>query len=536
MIVCLAKGMSRVCLVAAVLLSAAAGTQAAEGPVAAENAAALQERIAKLIAGLGDPNYAVRQRAQDELSKIGFDAFDALTAAANHEDLEIATRARYLLRLIQVQWTTDDDPPEVRAMLDQYESQSGDVKLERIQRLAKLPGGMGVPALCRLIRCEKSLVLTKRAALAIIAQPVNDPARRTHTAAAVGEHLGICGRPAANWLRTYVQLWEDPKAALPEWSKLVGEEVSLFARSPGQSAPEVVTLLLYRLAEAQAARGDAAAEKTAERARAISAGNDPTMLLFRLETSHTLAGWGLFAWAEQELRIIIDSGVPEFAYFAHSRLAEMWHDQGKDLPAADLLDAYFAKADPETLKALATYGLEPEELRARMHYFRACHAEQQGDRAKQREWLDKAVETYPAEIDTLIARFRLPDAADEYRRKTSELIRAAAADLRRRIDEEGNEERLANYLNQWAWLVGSTEGDIDEAIGFCQKALQTTPDSGPVHDTLARCHFTKGDHEAAVKYQLRAAELEPHSGLIAKQHALFRKTLAEKQGAKPADR
>ncbi len=53
------------------------------------------------------------------------------------------------------------------------------------------------------------------------------------------------------------------------------------------------------------------------------------------------------------------------------------------------------------------------------------------------------------------------------------------------------------------------------------------PDSGAFYDTLARIYYAKNDYENAWKYQQRAAELEPHSGLIAKQLELFRKVREE---------
>ncbi len=48
-------------------------------------------------------------------------------------------------------------------------------------------------------------------------------------------------------------------------------------------------------------------------------------------------------------------------------------------------------------------------------------------------------------------------------------------------------------------------------------------------DTLARVYYAKGDLENAVKYQTKAVELEPHSGLIQHQLDLFRKKLEEKK-------
>ena len=58
------------------------------------------------------------------------------------------------------------------------------------------------------------------------------------------------------------------------------------------------------------------------------------------------------------------------------------------------------------------------------------------------------------------------------------------------------------------------------------------PDEGGLLDTLAHCYAAKKDFENAVKYQTRAAELEPYSKQI--QHALddYRKALAEAKARK----
>ncbi len=86
----------------------------------ADSDAELDAQIARLIAQLGDPQFAVRQRAQQELVKLGFDAFDALSDAENSDDPEIAMQAGYLVRLIRVEWTHDSDPRQVQTILRDY--------------------------------------------------------------------------------------------------------------------------------------------------------------------------------------------------------------------------------------------------------------------------------------------------------------------------------------------------------------------------------------------------------------------------------
>ena len=61
------------------------------------------EPIERLIAELGDDDYLVRQQAQEKLAELGFKACDALAVASTHEDLEIASRARFVtLKVLSV--------------------------------------------------------------------------------------------------------------------------------------------------------------------------------------------------------------------------------------------------------------------------------------------------------------------------------------------------------------------------------------------------------------------------------------------------
>ena len=96
-------------------------------------------RIRQLVQQLGDTDYNVRQRAQDDLAKLGFAAFDLLSEAAESEDLEIATRAKYLLHLMRVQWTREDDPPAVKALLDGYDALSLEGRMARMQSWRRCP-------------------------------------------------------------------------------------------------------------------------------------------------------------------------------------------------------------------------------------------------------------------------------------------------------------------------------------------------------------------------------------------------------------
>ena len=102
---------------------------AAEPPAAA---APSPEQIHRLIEALGDADYFVRQKAESDLGKIGFDAVEALTAAAEHDDMEIVARANRLLCVIRSNWAVPGEPAEVSQLLADYESQDDNSREARI--------------------------------------------------------------------------------------------------------------------------------------------------------------------------------------------------------------------------------------------------------------------------------------------------------------------------------------------------------------------------------------------------------------------
>ena len=58
---------------------------------------ATPKKIAMLIKQLGDAEWRIRQKATEELDKIGRPALEAVQAAVKNPDAEVATRARKLL-------------------------------------------------------------------------------------------------------------------------------------------------------------------------------------------------------------------------------------------------------------------------------------------------------------------------------------------------------------------------------------------------------------------------------------------------------
>ena len=93
-------------------------------------------------------------------------------------------------------------------------------------------------------------------------------------------------------------------------------------------------------------------------------------------------------------------------------------------------------------------------------------------------------------------------------------------------------EKLADWegkMRNFMGLMGNTGGDFSEAETLATTACSLSPDSGAYLDTLAHVYFHHGDYEKAVEQQAKAAELEPHSGLIAQQLKRFQAALAEEK-------
>lgn len=220
-------------------------------------AAPAQPQIAELIGQLGDSQFAVRRRAQEQLVKLGFDAFDALVEAQEHADPEVAMQARYLVRRIRSGWTNDSDPRQIQEIFKDYEILPDEDRLAKIRQLADLPADAGLKWLCRLVRFEKSQTLSKRAALAIMDHPPADDAQWERRQQIMRAELAGSQRPAAAWLEVYLQTRSDPAGALEAWAKLADAEQETLARHPQDTHNLIVQALLKREVEMLDALGRA---------------------------------------------------------------------------------------------------------------------------------------------------------------------------------------------------------------------------------------------------------------------------------------
>ncbi len=558
----------------------------------------LADRIVRLILELGDNEYFVRVQAHQELTQIGLDAFDALLAATDHDDVEIAFRAKRLVRTIQVNWIGLDDPAEVKKLVVNYPAANEAARFELIKRLAALPEYKGLPVLCRIVRFERSTLVSKHAAIAVLEQKPDAETWQYRERAihgrerAIREGVGSSTRASAKWLKTDLESPADPAAAVEAWRTQVEDEEQTLAVAPRQTDNEIVAalwrkqaillrqlgrddeavaatmrivaleqgeprtlielvgwlveqqawsvidevqrrfadqfrsepLLMYALAQARLAQGDESrAVEIAASALAMNDGDQRAhyALYFPLQQRRWVR------WSEQELRRVIEIGpaTSVFTIGTQSILAEVAHDRGDEGEAAQLAESAVRsiEANISAGRAADNGRLELNRLKARLHYYLACNAE-----AKRIEELRDAAQHDSTDVEVLIALYRVPNLEAELRKQTMEWIDMAAAEFRRRIQDDPDEE---THYNQLAWLIANTEGDFQEALRASRKALELRPNDPGLLDTLGRCYYALGDLENAVKYQAKAVELSPQSGLMNKQLVLFREALAKKKAA-----
>ena len=89
--------------------------------------------------------------------------------------------------------------------------------------------------------------------------------------------------------------------------------------------------------------------------------------------------------------------------------------------------------------------------------------------------------------------------------------------------------------NNLAWMTVARNGDTKKAVAWASKAVELSPKSSPLHDTLGWAQRANGDLAGAQKSLQRAIDLEPkvaayhfHLGLVQrdlKQTAAARSSL-----------
>jgi hypothetical protein len=309
--------------------------------------------------------------------------------------------------------------------------------------------------------------------------------------------------------------------------------------------------LLYRLASIHwNLKDNAQADAIAAKALAIRPENfnDHLVIAHELEDQPLLA-----PWAEAEYRQVIANAMlpsrPDSA--ARFALSELLHDRLKELPAAETLQPIcdLIKKDENARMAIEQSGRSAEQVISRMNFFYACDFHERKNWAKEKEHLKIAAEANPKDADVLIAMYRLPEADETWKTMTKDKLQAAIAEFRGEVERtkaeldsaEGDDSRrsiqqgYAIDCNQYAWLVGNTFGDHQEAVRLSQESVRICRQLPEMKtnlagflDTLGRAFHGAGDVANAVKHQAMAVELNPVSGQIRRQLEFFREEAKQK--------
>jgi len=232
-------------------------------------------------------------------------------------------------------------------------------------------------------------------------------------------------------------------------------------------------------------------------------------------------------------------------------LSDMLHDLAREGDAATVLNVavdQMQSSDAVRNIVIGELEREPNNVISTARLYSGLHAGKKKEFEREMAEYSKGIEAQYRNADLLIAMHRVEEPTEEFRAKTKKLIEKVSNEihqeielLRAEIKRAKNDAarrkngELAFRENEYAWLVGNTIGDIEEAIRSSEHSLKVLRDDPGNLDTLARCHFRAGNLKKAVEIQRRAAKLAPHEHQIRRQLELFERTLAESGREKQAD-
>lgn len=451
--------------------------------------------IQQLIQDLGSSHYTARRAAATELRQIGSDAFDLLDAATDSTDPEVAASASYLLRQIPIRWVQADDHPLVRAQMRNYGQETEARRMQHVDVLDRLSNGKGTPALCRIARYDRSLLISRTAALAII-RPSEKPSEQPHIDAEVFEReLGASARAPALWLRQYLAQARDPAASVPVWKVLIEQESNRLNKNMGDTSSDIVLGLSWNLADLYRQIGDQPALNSAmDRMIGLAAeGSDETLV-------------SLLAWlTENKSWDVLDT----FLAKHQSRL-----EQSKRLLYyAALARAKQGKKDlAEELAVKASLIIPPEGSRE------GLAAAKELEERSQFEWAvreyRRTIEKQPGEsIDSILSRLWLANLLHDYEHEKEA---AETLDPLVKLVLKGGSQRYAQAREIWKDSIPTPEGvaaryhfyracqyqnekDLRRARDEYDLAIKFDPEDADV--LIAMYHFPESDakwHDAAL--------------------------------------
>ena len=566
--------------------------QAQERPAPAAQEQITPEQIAALIQQLGAEDYFVRQEAQDRLLGLGLAALDQLVQAAEQSDLEVAARARFLLRKIRIPWHDPSDPEPVARWMREYGKSSTTQRIETIRRLGFHYEGQGLAPLCRIVRFESDQGLSQLAAVLALRYPRPGAEYRRRLAKAVQKHLQGTQRTGAVWLRQAVQADAEGKWDAKFWATAIEQQTQTYQVTGNLLLLEVLQQLLEFCWSLPSLAGSPEVQQAAEKAIAVmvqqgaehageslalwllrhrrweawdrlwprlreTVRNEPLMIYAaaavaqrrgrRADAQKLLQKVRQMSLSSRRRNVLADQlraqQLFDWAAEEYRRVFEGGRDVQAVIAALDwsqmLADlqrydeaAQVAQLGIELLKRQVP-GIRADAVmstfQARQWFWQALAQEKKQGRPNV-QLLIKAVQTDLSELDAIIALYRAA-RRPETKQTARQFIQQALMRIERAIPRPGIRlgPGAASPYNQWAWLVSNTEGDYEKAKRYSQYSLQLAPRQASYLDTLGRCYYALQRYEDAVVVQRLAVRLEPYYQQMRRQLQLFEKALAEQQ-------
>jgi hypothetical protein len=458
-----------------------------------------KEHIQQLIQDLGSPHYTARRAAATELRQIGSDAFDLLDAATDNADPEVAASATYLLRQIPVRWVQADDHPLVRAQMRSYGQEPEARRLRRVETLDQLSGGKGVAALCRIARYDRSSLVSRTAAMAVI-RPAEKSSEQPHIDAEVFEReLGASTRASAMWLRQYLAQLRDPAASVPVWKSLIDRESIRLSKNMGDTSSDIVLGLTWNLADIYRQIGDQPALGGAlDRMIGLAAEGSDETLVSLLAWLTENKSWDVLDTFLTKHQPRLEQSKRPLYYAALAR-----QKQGKK----DLAEELAAKAALLTPQEGTLEGFSmAKDLEERLQFDWAVREYRRGiekqsaesiDSILSRIWLANLLHDYEREKEAAEALEPLVQTVLKEGQRAQLYVRTREI-YREKIDFPSPEELAARFHFYRACQYKS-EKDLQRARGEYELAVKFDPEDADV--LIDMYHFPESDakwHDAAL--------------------------------------
>lgn len=237
---------------------------------------------------------------------------------------------------------------------------------------------------------------------------------------------------------------------------------------------------------------------------------------------------GMFEWAEKEYLRALGLELSESMDHAiREDLSRFYWFGNENAKAAEILeplvDWILGNAEADLPNAPGDFSNSKVTL-ASYYFYAGLAAGEQGDWERSQEALQKSLEVQSGfpNPDVVIALKKVADQGihvDYYRSQLDKMtddfrVRVLEAEeYLSRATDRGQRARagveLAEACNQLAWLLSKCEVGQAEALNLSLRSLELMPDEPAYMDTLARCYYSAGQIDKAVKVQTRAVKLQP---------------------------